>query len=139
VSHRDEITLVAAKALHGRLTLGEFPRGEAQKIASIQVFLNELLDAEALSSSPPTADAKHNLDDQFSHDEERLLRKIDVLTAQTSTGFGSTSYDLNAHVVGHEYDQRWIEIARTHIQEGFSALRRAIYQPARVRLPEDVP
>lgn len=35
------------------------------------------------------------------------------------------------------YDQRWIAIARTHFQEGFMALNRAVFQPQRIELPED--
>ena len=31
-----------------------------------------------------------------------------------------------------DFDQRWVSIARTHIQEGFMALSRAIAQPQRV-------
>ena len=51
--------------------------------------------------------------------EERVLRIID---------------DLQKH--GHG-DHRWLAIARTHLEQGFMALNRAIFQPARVELPED--
>lgn len=50
--------------------------------------------------------------------EERLLRHIE---------------DLNPNVV----DPRWLAIARTHFEQGFMALNRAIFQPQRVKLPED--
>jgi hypothetical protein len=49
--------------------------------------------------------------------EERLLRFIDSLD-----GIG---------------DPRWLAIARTHVQEGFMALNRAIFKPTRIKLPED--
>lgn len=36
-----------------------------------------------------------------------------------------------------DMDQRWIAIARTHIQEGFMAINRAVFQPRRPT-PEEV-
>lgn len=53
--------------------------------------------------------------------EERLLRSIE---AATKSGI---------------MDPRWAAIARTDLEKGFMALNRAIFQPARVRLPEDAP
>lgn len=38
---------------------------------------------------------------------------------------------------GGGVDQRWLAIGRTHIQLGFMAANRAIFQPGRVTLPED--
>jgi hypothetical protein len=34
-------------------------------------------------------------------------------------------------------DQRWLAIGRTHIEEAFMAINRAVFQPQRVKLPED--
>jgi hypothetical protein len=34
-------------------------------------------------------------------------------------------------------DRRWAAIARTHIEEGFMSLNRAVFRPERVSLPED--
>jgi hypothetical protein len=34
-------------------------------------------------------------------------------------------------------DARWIAIARTHIEQGFMALNRAIFKPERVKLETD--
>jgi hypothetical protein len=34
-------------------------------------------------------------------------------------------------------DQRWLAIGRTHIEQGFMAANRAIFQPGRVVLSED--
>lgn len=51
--------------------------------------------------------------------EERVLRRLDDLFAVD------------------ELDKRWLSIARTHVEEGFMAMNRAVFQPARVGLPED--
>lgn len=51
--------------------------------------------------------------------EERILRMLDLLRGDAGV------------------DQRWLSIGRTHIEEGFMALNRAIFQPGRVTLPED--
>ena len=34
-------------------------------------------------------------------------------------------------------DGRWLSIGRTQIEQGFMAVNRAVFQPARLRLPED--
>lgn len=54
------------------------------------------------------------------HIEERVLRQLDRLNA-----------------VQGVIDPRWLAIARTHIQEGFMAANRAVFQPERIKLPED--
>lgn len=51
--------------------------------------------------------------------EERILRICDEL--RNTTGM----------------DQRFISIAVTHFQEGFMCLNRAVFQPQRIKLPED--
>ena len=51
--------------------------------------------------------------------EERVLRRLDAMA------------DL------HEIDKRWLAIARTNIEQGFMAAKRAVFKPARVSLPED--
>jgi hypothetical protein len=51
--------------------------------------------------------------------EERLLRLLDVYKADPGL------------------DQRWLAIARTHFEQGFMALNRAVFQPQRIMLPED--
>jgi hypothetical protein len=55
--------------------------------------------------------------------EERLLRLLDDLAALDQRG-GSI-------------DHRWLNIGRTHIEQGFMAVNRAIFRPQRVKLPED--
>ena len=34
-------------------------------------------------------------------------------------------------------DPRWLAIARTHLEMGFMAMNRAVFQPARIALPGD--
>jgi hypothetical protein len=51
--------------------------------------------------------------------EETLLRLIDKM------------------MTSPEIDQRWLAIGRTHLEQGFGALNRAITRPDRVKLPSD--
>lgn len=46
--------------------------------------------------------------------EERVLRVLDELAKRDAI------------------DKRWLAIGRTHIEEGFMAINRSIFQPARV-------
>jgi hypothetical protein len=42
---------------------------------------------------------------------------------------------LDQHLRAHdsqEIDQRWVALARTHLQMGFMALNRAVFKPARI-------
>ena len=55
------------------------------------------------------------------HKEEKLLRLIDALRNEQTLGGQSI-----------QVDQRWLSIAKTHIEQGFMALNRAIFQPARI-------
>jgi hypothetical protein len=61
--------------------------------------------------------------------EERVLRQIDRIAGRSKTGTLDAS----------EFDQRWVAIAKTQIEQGFMALNRAVFQPQRVALPEDAP
>ena len=54
--------------------------------------------------------------------EERLLRRIEGMIAHNSTVAGT-------------YDPRWLAVARTHFEEGFMAINRAVFKPGRVTLP----
>ena len=51
--------------------------------------------------------------------EEFLLRRLDAL-AQAS-----------------DIDKRWLAIGRTHMEQAFMAINRAVFQPGRVKLPGD--
>ena len=78
----------------------------------------------------PQSEAKVALVNEFKVDEERLLRKIDDLVqAKREADLGTEP----------PYDMRWGSIAKTHFQEGFMALNRAVFQPQRISLPEDAP
>lgn len=70
----------------------------------------------------PQSDAAIALVNGFKMLEEGLLRQIDTLRRS------------EAGVV----DQRWLSIAQTSLEQGFMALNRSIFQPARVTLPEDL-
>lgn len=47
--------------------------------------------------------------------EQRVFEKVDLMIATLDSGKG--------------YDKRWMSIFKTHIEEGFMALRRSITQP----------
>ncbi len=51
--------------------------------------------------------------------EERVLRQLDAMKANLA------------------FDQRMVAIAYTGIQEAFMWANRAVFQPGRVKLPED--
>lgn len=45
---------------------------------------------------------------------------------------------LDTHAERGEADPHWLAIGRSHIEQGFMAVNRAIFKPGRVTLPEDV-
>jgi hypothetical protein len=51
--------------------------------------------------------------------EERALRVLDDLKGDPTV------------------DQRWLAIGRTNMEQAWMAINRAIFQPARTKLPED--
>lgn len=51
--------------------------------------------------------------------EERVLRILDDLMFRD------------------DVDEHWLRLGRRHIEQGFMAVNRAVFQPGRVRLPED--
>jgi hypothetical protein len=53
--------------------------------------------------------------------EERILRVLDGLRDDPSV------------------DQRWLATGRTQLEKAFMSINRAVFQPGRVKLPEDVP
>lgn len=81
----------------------------------------------------PQSDAKVALVNEFKQDEERLLRKIDAAVEATQDVHVDNATIVNVALC----DGRWLAIARTHFQEGFMALNRAVFQPQRISLPED--
>lgn len=92
-------------------------------------------------------EAKVALVNEFKADEERLLRKLDALDEKVighPMPNGSGPHDPGLLVLsgyrkldGAPYDPYWIAAARKHFLEGYMALNRAVFQPQRIRLPED--
>ena len=74
----------------------------------------------SLDQPAPQSEANLALVTENKHIEERVLRRIDQLAHRQ-----------------HLFDPRWLAAARTHIEQGFMAMNRAIMQPKRVTLPED--
>lgn len=65
--------------------------------------------------------------------EERILRLLDDLATMKGP---AASNDKPSEIT---VDQRWLAIGRTHIEQGFMAINRAVFKPGRVTLPEDAP
>ena len=59
--------------------------------------------------------------------EEQVLRRVDAI------GLAGLTDGLRPPA-----DERWLAIARTHFEQGFMALNRAVFQPERLRLPGDI-
>lgn len=76
-----------------------------------------------VSGYQPQSDHNVELVNHFKELEERLLREIDAMRDSPGTT--------------PRYDQRFLSIAQTHFQEGFMSLNRAVFQPQRIRLPDD--
>lgn len=62
----------------------------------------------------PQSDAKVAAVNENKQLEETVLKRIDVLKADP------------------DVDQRWLAIGRTHIEEAFMAINRAIFKPQRL-------
>lgn len=143
----EEDILDTARALY-TLANGEHIGGKTQAVARIQIVLQQMVDAERLTSNPAKVsgytaqpDAKVALVNEFKADEERLLRKLDELASTWADSDGAIHKSPTGIIFqsqgGPAYDQRWLAVARTHFQEGFMALNRAVFQPQRIKLPED--
>lgn len=83
-----------------------------------------------VSGYKPQSDEKVALVNGFKADEERLLRKLDDLEIPEYVR------DDGVLMVSQP-DGRWLAIARSHFEQGFMALNRSVFQPGRVKLPED--
>lgn len=93
-----------------------------------------------VSGYTPQSDAKVALVNGFKQDEERLLRQLDALAHGPMVPLAPptvASGEWHGVEVAEDADKRWIAVARTHFQEGFMALNRAVFQPQRIKLPED--
>ena len=68
----------------------------------------------------------------LSSDEIALMNEVKTLAEQVG--------DLIEKLQGHpDTDKRWLAIGRTAIENGFMAVNRAVFQPARAKLPGDAP
>lgn len=65
------------------------------------------------------SDVKVRLVNANKETEESLLRCLDVMTGN------------------EEINKRWLAIARTHFEQGFMAMNRAVFDPERISLPGD--
>lgn len=70
----------------------------------------------------PQDDEAVELINHFKSVEEQLLRHIDV---------------MRDSVADPRFDQRWLSIAQTQLEQGFMALNRAVFCPSCIRLPGD--
>lgn len=81
----------------------------------------ELHNALPVSGYRPQSQENVDKVNGFKADEERLLRRLDDMKA-----------------MGDErYDQRWLAVARTHFEQGYMALNRSVFRPARTALEGD--
>lgn len=82
-----------------------------------------------VSGYKPQSAEKVALVNSFKEAEERLLRSIDMALRLDDPS--------KENPLGRLLDGRWAATARTHFEQGFMALNRAVFQPGRVTLPED--
>lgn len=80
-----------------------------------------MADHSPLPVSGYKAQSAENVDfvNGIKHAEEELLRKLDDM--RSCAGI----------------DQRWLQTGRTHIEQGFMAIVRSVFQPGRIALPGD--
>lgn len=84
-------------------------------------------------------DAKVALVNRYKQQEEKLLREIESLNGgmfyhADAFWLARPAYDDVDIVKG---DPRWLAIAKTKFEEAYMALNRAVFQPQRIKLPED--
>lgn len=72
-----------------------------------------------VSGYKPQSDEKVQIVNANKELEESILRVLDELAGMPGI------------------DQRWLAIGRAELEKGFMAVNRAIFQPGRVKLPED--
>ncbi|MDN5786392.1 cyclic nucleotide-binding protein [Pseudorhodobacter sp.] len=71
-----------------------------------------------VSGYRPQSDDAVALVNSMKQAEEAILRKLDAMAANAET------------------DKRWLAIGRTAIEQGFMAINRSVFKPARVDLVE---
>lgn len=98
-----------------------------------------------VSGYQPQSDAKVALVNRNKREEEQLLRYLDNLRGpvEVSETFEGQTRVLRIvtgpAIEGESFtvDQRWLAVARSHFEQGYMALNRAVFQPQRIKLPED--
>lgn len=83
-----------------------------------------------VSGYRPQSDDKVKIVNKMKAFEERVLRARDDIARLPAPADAKTSDDVTV-------DKRWLAIGRTHIEHGFMAINRSIFQPGRVALPEE--
>lgn len=63
--------------------------------------------------------------------EEQALRVLDGLATMKGP---AASNDLPSEIA---VDQRWLAVGRTHLEQAFMAINRAVFKPGRAKLPGD--
>ena len=85
------------------------------------------------------AEADALLDDNTRHLAVDVSPTIPVLIIDGDPAGEQANYLSDALAADPANDQRMVAIARTGIQEAFMWANRAVFQPSRVKLPEDTP
>ena len=81
-----------------------------------------------VSGYKPQSQATVDLVNKNKQLEEIALRQLDLLATLTA---------VNGEPI--TIDKRWLAIGRTHLEQAFMAVNRSVFQPQRVKLPEDAP
>jgi hypothetical protein len=79
----------------------------------------------------PQSDENVTLANELKHAEERYMRVLDKMN--------QINMDRDAAGLGRsqQFDPRFMALARTHMQTANMFAVRAIFQPQRIKLPED--
>jgi len=136
----DDVASIAGRILGG----GKYSDDEVLTLAASA--LTQTPDKDGIKGLPVAGYKKTqsqeavDLVNGFKADEERLLRKLDVLAKNAG---GSVREEIRARLAGETpnngptADPRWLAKGRTALEEAFMFINRAVFQPARVALPED--
>lgn len=76
----------------------------------------------------PQSDEKIDLANEGKELEERVLRWLEKLQIVGNPSQGEAGFQI---------DNRFLALGKTNIQQGFMWAVRSIFQPGRVKLPED--
>lgn len=120
------------------LCVATLAEAKAKKVIKMTDIENPAGKVAGYTAQP---DAKVALVNEFKADEERLLRKLDALADSWSHAGVEENIDAIKRgfmkIGGPTYDQALISEARKTLMVGFMLLNRAVFQPQRIKLPED--